>query len=587
MSESISFESLVREAYIDPIKSVLAVDDEYLSLDSFLQNQVEKDQADVGRQYKVLQLARSKNWLVDILQGPEPDNKERILKRLHQSDLLLLDYHLDKVQPDDPSTALSFLNSLNVNHHFNLIVVYTNEDDLQKVKNEIFTRLAPAAILDDYKPSQEANELVRDWEENGDLDLGELSDVVKSSDIIHLFSLGRELDSDAHSDYLELILEPTWNNVKPAEIQKSTLIDIYWLAAKKAVYRIKESGEFQGQSGISVSKNIEPGWVKTERLFISIVSKQQVEPDHVVESLEAALCDWSPTSHRLLLSKIKNQLDDHGQTFENHVLKCEHTTAGWLKQFAEIEEGRELTLKRLMEGLTNALADNSNIDEFANKLKARISQDGLPKVVESETSSRVDLTRDKLRIMKCLNAHICSTPPTGRHLVPGHIIEWGQEYWICLTPACDLVPEQQGKNWQSNLGTYIPAKFAKLHPHEVYFKDVAEHNLVGRLNKEIKKKLHILFTLDDEVKGFSILKTKDSAPHWEQCFLGNEGHLRKTDDSLLINICRNYYSSKEEKVITEEKKCRVVGQLRYEYALNLIGYLGENLTRIGLDFTEG
>ena len=55
---------------------------------------------------------------------------------LHQSDLLVLDYELDKTSPEDGTTAINILRGLMSNRHFNLVVVYT-QVELDKVFDEV------------------------------------------------------------------------------------------------------------------------------------------------------------------------------------------------------------------------------------------------------------------------------------------------------------------------------------------------------------------------------------------------------------------------------------------------------------------
>ncbi len=43
------------------------------------------------------------------------------------------------------------------------------------------------------------------------------------------------------------------------------------------------------------------------------------------------------------------------------------------------------------------------------------------------------------------NAYISTKAVSGWHLQPGHIIAIGKDYWVCVSPACDLVPGQKAQ----------------------------------------------------------------------------------------------------------------------------------------------
>lgn len=582
------YTELVHNAYIDPIKSILAVDDEYASLDTFLKYQQDQSpdltRVDIERQIATLNLARQKNWLVDMLDCPSPDDERGVLSRLHQSDLLLIDYHLDNTQPTDPTLALKLLRALNSNHHFNLIIVYTREEDLPKVQREIFKTLAPPIVFKGV--STEIVQKVEKWLEDGFDIFDTLVDNVTDSDILNFYRT-------ENLDDLKIVLEPIWEeeNEKPDALTLPELESLYIHVLNEKIRRQSENSEYQGTSTIKVSGTEGPIWLKTDLAFIAIASKNTTDPDMLLNILTDALCDWGPTSHRLLLAKIESEIDDNGQAFENQVLGCEYTNAGWLKELLGSSDGSYKTLTRLMEGLTHALGQNANINEFASKIKSYVEEIGINEAIRQETSSRVELPRDDKQILINLNAHICSISPSGSHLHPGHVIEWvdgeTKEYWICLTPFCDLVPGQKTGNWAASLGSYIPVKFVKLHSHDDYFNHKkTEEKKLKELRKEITRKSHLFISVDGKVSGFSVSKEKNTPIHWEQWFASDNGRISQFERTLFVTMTRNCFEEYSGEFSCYSKRCRVVGHLRYEYALNLISMLGESLTRIGLDFTQ-
>ena len=135
-----SYSHYITEAFITPIRSVLMVDDDYPTFDEILSA---RKMANSGQEfatdkewtshperlmsiiYKFRQ--RSPPLLVDIHDGQNvgQESEQSNAEHLHQSDLLILDYQLDKTRPGDGSRAIQVLRRLMRNDHFNLVVVYT------------------------------------------------------------------------------------------------------------------------------------------------------------------------------------------------------------------------------------------------------------------------------------------------------------------------------------------------------------------------------------------------------------------------------------------------------------------------------
>ena len=66
---------------------------------------------------------------MDIHDGADvsAENEVATATHLHQCDLLVLDYVLDKGKSSDGTRAIEILRGLMSNNHFNLVIIYTNE----------------------------------------------------------------------------------------------------------------------------------------------------------------------------------------------------------------------------------------------------------------------------------------------------------------------------------------------------------------------------------------------------------------------------------------------------------------------------
>jgi CheY-like chemotaxis protein len=137
-------DQLIREVFIEPIRTVVVVDDEYPTLDSLAAKEAHDKGGwdgrpdDVQRVREILRFARSKQapWLVDVHDGKSEE--QGVAPYLHHSDLLVLDYHLNG-NDGSGDTAINILRSLARNDHFNLVIIYTKgyDGDLDKVVREI------------------------------------------------------------------------------------------------------------------------------------------------------------------------------------------------------------------------------------------------------------------------------------------------------------------------------------------------------------------------------------------------------------------------------------------------------------------
>jgi hypothetical protein len=72
----------------------------------------------------------------------------------------------------------------------------------------------------------------------------------------------------------------------------------------------------------------------------------------------------------------------------------------------------------------------------------------------------------------------------------------------------------------------------------------------------------------------------NSAPHWFPLYAANFGVLEK---DMSFNVSKIEMGS--AKLVTKKYRAQIVGQLRYEYAINLMQSLASNFTRVGLDFS--
>ena len=149
-----SYDAFIGMAYVDPIRSVLIVDDDYPTYDDMLtvpgsdEGAKKKWHEAPDRVRELLNQFRNRDTplLVDIHDGqnvPKEGAKE-IARHMHQSDLLVLDYELDRTRQEDGSIAIDILRSIAENQHFNLVIIYTSVP-LDKVFQQVRIGLLSAS----------------------------------------------------------------------------------------------------------------------------------------------------------------------------------------------------------------------------------------------------------------------------------------------------------------------------------------------------------------------------------------------------------------------------------------------------------
>ena len=112
---------MLKEAFIEPIRFALLVDDEFPTYLEMI-NPPEGRRFEFTRAGEIFEFCRRRGWLCDVDNVAAVAMQFEREKSLNQSDLLILDYHLDPGRPDDPSKSISILQDLANSDHFNLVV---------------------------------------------------------------------------------------------------------------------------------------------------------------------------------------------------------------------------------------------------------------------------------------------------------------------------------------------------------------------------------------------------------------------------------------------------------------------------------
>lgn len=583
------YHDFIRETFIGAIRSVLIIDDDYPTFEEILSTSADnsdegKKRFDKGwrqnpeRYLSTIEQFRQHNppLLVDIDDGSKFRNSEEkgVVSYLHQSDLLVLDYQLDN-SDESGAQAIHIIRMLMGIEHFNLVIVYTNKS-LDKVYETV--RWGLLRPLDEYVSSEErieATELIETAEA-----VSEESNVwrrIKSAvsseqyfhSRLHSSTYLRTMANGQkpYKGFFELCDEFGWNNEQKKLILRHSLRDLE-RSHRKEMYHDCPKEDIKWST-----KSIK--WWKSDSVFVCFSNKR--DDDNLLRELEKALYDWSPNPSRLFLAKLRSIVDEHGVVSQKYALENEHALAYWYWRLlqADSSERRWLVAEavaRHSERLMNIMLPR--VQKFAMRLvEAESETEDVNEQCKSHFS--IDLSNNEKKKQAALehNVLVCSKEPEGWHLTTGHVFKMCETYWLCLSPACDLVPRKR-LGWRGvAFGDWLPFMAIKLQK--------AKNSTAL---KHAQSNSYVFLRVEGEVKAYCFSESpRDGAsPQWHVLYAKDRGRFGESNGELsVIKI-----ESSETDLVVNAHNAKVVNQLRYEYALNLLQKLGVSQIRVGLDFVE-
>jgi hypothetical protein len=619
------YKPFLKQAYIDPIRTVTVIDDEYPTLDSLVKKGKEEfDDEYIKRLSEIIAVSRDiqYNWLLDVYDGEEDKlSVDNVSNRLHHSDLLILDYHLDGEDDGFCQKSINIIKNLSNNRHFNIVAVHTKGYTGKKgTVNDVFTDIVvslqakPKLANLHQKPLKIVNDALDIWQiEHPEIRV-KLIDSIPKLDLLFLLKnyeseLAKGLLEHEYFDEFSYLYEE-----KPEEITLCKKLLIRWICSEKLKeYDDKFSTETAKHFDWGFDGNIT--WLKTEDLFLTVIGKKQTPVNEIPEKLIEAMERWRPHPHKLILAQLRNEIESKGISASSNIINKKHLQAAWLKDLLKASNDYEAQTAAwgAVSKLWEELASEIKVDlgkftvDLVNGIKLLSDND------ENPLSYFIDHTVMDNEIEQILHANCfsCSRTITTHHIITGHILEIKDNYWLCLTPICDLVPGQ--KNNSHNDQTQDVNKFEKLMPvtlvqmydakealkssRENMLKvlKIAPENIPNFTEDDLMAQLiehstsnNIIFIKPnnklDEIKILSFTVGIDGRanPKAKDFYVEKQGIFNIQDGKLKLHSAQPCDQGLELKITPVEGT--VVAELRYEYALNLLGKLGVSKSRVGLDF---
>ena len=597
-----AYEAVVKDTFQNkPLRTVLMVDDEFPTFVDLARGEtpetanrfLQKDRA--ARLYDAFQ----RNHMLCDVENVANDVKP---ERLRKSDLVVLDYHLGPGH-NNSDRAIEILRKLSASKHFNTVVVYTAETDLDKVWSEIVAGISGGWTAITNELTGEPKEY---WERLSNE--RRLPEATKEAMMAYakrreIRSLPKKIQAHARQELIDL-------NVPQAAC--SAIIEA--LIHKGIAQR---SGRYAGEPKHVTVGDYEDNsrWIQSGSVFVAIVQKGELSDDEndpdpagIMTGLSRALLAWKPNLIQILVSEIQNILELEALASEDDLLKDPVThTALWyylldslgpldLQAAPDIKVGVMAVIDKIVDGVRRRLSSDPDLLNLASQaLMGELRDSGWTKATWPQGKAMLDgavaLARTKglttnPNTMFRLNSFSSTERFSRAHLTTGTIFRHSlsDQYFVAASPACDLVARRPSPYqwWAHLVHPLTPLVAVMLNPASVE----------AALN-EASQGNHIFFEDGPGKKAFKFVAGDGYQPPYEFFILKNEGRVRDFGEKTVFDAARlmpkqvevngaRQTSETEREWIDGEFE--VVAQLRGVNATHVLQITGQHLSRIGLDF---
>lgn len=552
---------LLREAFIDPIRFALLIDDEFRSVDQLLEGKGPKAE-DGDRLKGLFSFCREKGWLCDV-EGDFKRISTDGAPGLHQSDLLILDFHLDASKQDDSSASIALIQKLEASPHLNLVVVYTGADNIEQVALDIAYGLGGGG-----KPQGAA--VADAFREQLDDIAAELGEATPSTQLLSAF-VSNDRGAESMTKFRER-LKAAGANDRSANGMVSVICADFF--AK----RMSEATLESRPSDVSVMVDIgtDVPWISADNVFVAVVSKEH-GPDQLVDRLCTALAAWKPSPLQVMLVHARSALEKAGAKYDRKILESPVMQAAWILDVLSLEPaGRERRLGDLYGNLFQRLSAElqQSVGAFGQRLFKAEPED---KALELARlwSDVGDGVEDK-DIYHAANEFLCSDkPPKSGRLTTGLVFRVAParkggdtQLFVCTTPNCDLIAGQNDRGWDAQISPMKAAYVTRLRPVET-------HEFIPSLQDATHGR-HLYLTIDGRRRIYEFVDLNTRQANLEVMFVGDEG--RYSNEAFSGHVVR----MTEEGPALQATNFKVLAQLRPHYANKLLMDAGQQKARIGL-----
>ena len=559
-------EALLKEAFIEPIRFALLIDDQFPVYSKIAESSPQIAQ-DSSRAAKLFNFCRAQGWLCDVDNASKAESELNRVAHLNQSDLLVLDFHLDTARPEDPTLSLQILQKLSSSDHFNLVIIYTAAEAVNVVRDVAFGLGARQKV--------EQHGHVQRFLEDCDLEVVEKATSMLNSDVLDGYLSGRI--SGTSSAAIRKIFDDHSIKTKKYHGDAIALLCEEYMTKRvtKAIAAKCESdtrvvGSFRGMSDVY--------WVTSGNVFAVVVNKSE-DPTVLVDRLIAGLMAWSPSALQVMLVQARAALEKTGRLSDEFVLDTPAKQAGWFLRIlmGDSPAVRQDLIRELYERLFTRLIKtvNHSVVGFASRLIEPVDNHGHS--IRAKQLASEALPLDDMDVYHALNEHLCSESHTSGTITTGVVFRQASDrgkYWLCTTPACDLVPGQNKSGWDGELYPLRQISTARLLP-------IKSKESVKNLLALATQGQHIFLSVDGQRLAFEVFDKTSRQMKLEFMLLEAEGAI--VDSKFSGHILKINEDKTPKMDLTDFE---VVAILRPDYSNRLLAAVGHQRSRIGVDFVN-
>jgi len=596
-----AYEAVVKETFeTKPIRTVLMIDDEFPTFADLARGESDENRKRFRQKDRAVALYEAFQRLHLICDVENVASDVRT-DRFRKSDLIILDYHLGPGS-NDADKSIEILRELSGSKHFNTVVVYTAEPDLDKVWLDIIANLAGGWTA---LPVGLDGDAQQHWERLSDE--GKLPTASKDAKMAYakrrqIRDLPQAVRQSAQRELVDLgVPAKSCGEIIVAMIHKG----IAALSAYASEPERRAVGDWQGGRR----------WIQSGNAFVAILEKGDLtddenDPAGIMACLRAALLAWRPNLIQILISEIQNILELEALSTEDDHLRDPVTqTALWyylLDALGPIDPAGSPDVKaplmavidKIVDGVRRRISSDPDLLALAGQAllgelrDTRWTNETWPRarhssmLTASTAVARTEGLTTSLNTMFRLNSFFSTERFAKAHLTTGTIFfhpKTGQ-YFVTTSPACDLVARQPSSDqlWLHSIFPLTPVVAILLIPAQ------PEAALAEAANG-----LHVFLESGNDKKAFKIVVGAGQQPSYEVFVVKNEGKVREVEGKKVFDAARltpagaapgaSAGPSEAERTWVEDT-FEVVDQLRGMNATRILLLAGQHLSRVGLDF---
>jgi hypothetical protein len=472
----------------------------------------------------------------------------------------------------------------------NVVVVYTNEPlnqvwlevaaTLRGTATEIEKLFLTASELTNWKENSE------DWSEKWELVISEQLRADYLKDDYNLQKVTLELQSLCAEDELE---KPTENHVR-------YLLEHSVVVLNKNLNVITNMN-IHGEKGV---------WIQAGDIFVALCSKQeQHSPADVWECIEMALCSWEPSFYRVVTSELQNQIEDANLSMEKSLSCSDQEQMAFLWGILQTEnKDKNRITRELLGNIANEALDrilyNSDfiakivqttelmsqpplqhvIRDPKNETPYKTFQNEILKLASNNVVKGADVSeQQQYEIAHAYNEKLSTTKHFPKYITTGSILRDENNVWyICVTPSCNTVPNQETDRSIRELKPHRPLTLARL-------KNVLPVN--EALHNAHHSSYVYVTSPEGDALAFSVIDPKSKLPDLMKVIIMDHDNENWEDGShKIITTFKTKLDKKTNltEIKQNTKKIYPIALLKPAYAARYQNIQSHYEGRIGVDF---